>query len=226
MNLLAIDTSASATWVVARRADGTLAARRHDPSGTERPAHTTLGLVLAAEVLAELELDWQALDRIGVGTGPGSFTGLRSGLSAAAGLARRLEIPLVGFTTPQVLAASATPRPLLAVVDGRRRELFVERFTGAAPGGGLQVVRRDAVAELGDLTGWLAIGDGALLEAEALAALGAQVPAADSELHRGTPQAVAELVAAGEPQQADDVRPTYGREADAVPTAQREGRSA
>lgn len=223
MNLLAIDTSSTATWVVAQRADGTIAERRHVPAPGERPAHTTFGLAAAAELLDELGLQWSELQRIGVGTGPGSFTGLRAGLAAAAGLARRLEIPLVGFTTPQVLAESEAARPLLAVVDGRRRELFTERFL-PDPGAvdALTVVRRDDVPSLGDLTGWLALGDGALLEADALRALGAEVPDAESARHRGTAAAIGRLVCAGAPQQPDLVRPTYGRDADAVPTAKRE----
>ncbi|MBO9533491.1 MAG: tRNA (adenosine(37)-N6)-threonylcarbamoyltransferase complex dimerization subunit type 1 TsaB [Solirubrobacteraceae bacterium] len=235
MNLLAIDTSSSGTLVVAQRADGALAERRHVPGEGERPAHTTLGLVLAAEALAELGLEWNDLERVGVGTGPGSFTGLRAGLSAAAGLARRLGIPLVGSTATEILAAGATAqardRPVLTVVDGRRRELFVERWLPAGgdgalagrTGGGIGVVRRPEVtAELGALEGWLVIGDGALLEREALLGLGADVPEPADAAHQLSASALAALIAAGTPQDPDAVRPTYGRDADAVPTAQRQ----
>jgi tRNA threonylcarbamoyl adenosine modification protein YeaZ len=236
MHLLAIDTSSAGTLVVARSASGAVAERRHEPGQGERPAHTTLGLVLAAQALEELGLTWTDLDRVGVGTGPGSFTGLRAGLSAAAGIARRLGIPLVGITAPELLAAGAAvragDRPLLTVVDGRRRELFVERWTLAAPhgdgplrarnGGGIDVLRRADVGErLESLAGWLVVGDGALLEREALLALGADVPDPSDPAHQLGGHALADLTATGTPRHADEIRPTYGREADAVPTAQR-----
>lgn len=236
MNLLAIDTSSAGTLVVARSASGALAERRHEPGQGERPAHTTLGLVLAAQALDELGLAWTDLDRVGVGTGPGSFTGLRAGLAAAAGLARRLEIPLVGVTATALLAAGATARaadrPLLTVVDGRRRELFVERWTLAAPhgpgplaarsSGGIEVVRRaELAARLEHLAGWLVVGDGAVLERAALLGLGAEVPEPTDPAHQLGGHALAALTADGAPEHPDAVRPTYGRDADAVPTAQR-----
>lgn len=236
MNLLAIDTSSAGTLVVARSASGAVAERRHEPGAGERPAHTTLGLVLAAQALDELGLTWTDLDRVGVGTGPGSFTGLRAGLSAAAGIARRLAVPLVGVTATELLAAGATARagerPLLTVVDGRRRELFIERWTLAAPhgpgplatrnGGGIEVIRRaDVAGRLEHLAGWLVVGDGALLERDALLALGADVPEPGDAAHQLGGHALAELTATGPAQEADAVRPTYGRDADAVPTAQR-----
>ncbi len=237
MKLLAIDTSTAATIVVA--ADGNrVVVKRHDPQGKERPSHTTAALPLASEALTTLGLAWTDLDRVGVGVGPGSFTGLRSGLSAAAGLARRLDLPLVGVTATALLATgardttkvdAASPEALrpgrpaeriLAVVDGRRQELFMERFAGAV-GGGIAVVRRDDLASLGSLAGWLAVGDGAQLERDALLALGAEVPSVDDARHQLSGAALAELTAAGEGQAADHVRPAYGREPDAIPTAQR-----
>lgn len=230
MRLLAIDTSTASTIVVA--ADGErLAQRRHDPEAGGRPEHTSLGLVLAADALAELSLGWNDLDRIGVGVGPGSFTGLRSGLSAAAGLARRLEVPLVGVTAHALIdhaarASRGPGQPVLAVVDGRRKELFVARYLTApvdpADASAIHVVGRGEVGGLGALDGWLAVGDGALLECDALVAAGADVPPADDPLHRLQGPSLAALTRAGVPQLADAVRPAYGRRPDAIPTAERE----
>lgn len=230
MTLLAIDTSSASTIVVAATADR-IAARRHDPGDDGRPQHTSLGLVLAAEVLADLGLAWADLDRIGVGVGPGSFTGLRSGLSAAAGLARRLDVPLVPVTAHAILDHGARSAPgsttqVLAVVDGRRRELFVAQATGPGEDPGdassIHVVGRDALDDLGDLHGWLAVGDGALLEESKLSARGADVPPAGDPRHLLSAEALAALTARGVAHPADAVRPAYGRRPDAIPTAERE----
>ncbi len=230
MRLLAIDTSTASTIVVA--GDGErLAERRHDPEPGGRPEHTSLGLVLAAEALAELSLSWSDLERVGVGVGPGSFTGLRSGLSAAAGLARRLEVPLVGVTSPALLdhaarAERGAGQSVIAVVDGRRKELFVARLQAApadpADASAIEVVARGGVGGLAPLGGWLAVGDGALLEREAFEAAGAQVPPAGDALHRLQASSLAALTRGGVPKLADTVRPAYGRRPDAIPTAERE----
>ncbi|MBJ7471974.1 MAG: tRNA (adenosine(37)-N6)-threonylcarbamoyltransferase complex dimerization subunit type 1 TsaB [Solirubrobacteraceae bacterium] len=230
MRLLAIDTSSASTVVVAADGDR-IAARRHDPEPPARPEHTSLGLVLAAEVLAELSLSWGDVDRVGVGVGPGSFTGLRSGLSAAAGLARRLDVPLVAVTAHAMLdhavrAAHGDDQRVLTVVDGRRKELFVARQESASPDPGdsslIEVVARGAVGQLGSLAGWVAVGDGALLERAALEAAGACVPHEADAQHQFQAASLAALTRRGQPQLADAVRPAYGRRPDAVPTAQRE----
>lgn len=234
MRLLAIDTSSASTIVVAAHGDR-LAERRHDPSGGDKPAHTSLGLMLAAEVLADLGLAWTDLDRVGVGVGPGSFTGLRSGLSAAAGLARRLDVPLVPVTTHAMLdhaarAARGGDQPVLSVVDGRRKELFVARY-GAAPAdpgdaSAIEVVGRADAGAIAGLTGVLTVGDGARLERAALLDAGADVPADDDALHLLAAPSLAALTASGVGHPADGVRPAYGRRPDAVPTAEREAAAA
>lgn len=230
MTLLAFDTSSASTIVVAATADA-IAERRHDPGDEGRPQHTALGLVFASEVLADLGLAWADVDRVGVGVGPGSFTGLRSGLSAAAGLARRLDVPLVPVTAHAILddgarRAPGTAERVLAVVDGRRRELFVAqwRTAPADPGDAaeIHVVRRDALDDLGDLTGWLAVGDGAILEEAKLSALGADVAPTGDPRHALSATSLAALTARGPSQPADAVRPAYGRRPDAIPTAERE----
>ncbi len=225
MKLLAIDTSSPATIVVAA-SGGALAEGRHQPAGRERPQHTTSSLVLAEQALTELGIDWAALDRVGVGVGPGSFTGLRSGLAAAAGVARAAGIGLVGVSTTAQLEHSAraafpSAATVLAVVDGRRGELFVERFEAPGRGGGVQRIAGSELALLGSPDA-LAIGDGALLERDALLALGFTVPAAADPVHRLAGGALAALTAAGTVQPPDAVRPAYGRAPDAIPTAERE----
>lgn len=107
MNVLGFDTATPASAVALRLHDGTTLRDRDDPGAGERPGHTTRLLALAAQLLAEARLSWNALDLIAVGVGPGTFTGLRIGVATARGLAQSLAVELVGVSTPRVLATAA-----------------------------------------------------------------------------------------------------------------------
>ena len=112
------------------------------------------------------------LEGLVVGTGPGSFTGLRMGLATARTLAFSLDIGLAGVSTLDVLAAGApgsTP-----VIDARRQEVF------ALVGGRPMVV---PPAELPIEPGRSYVGDGAVRYREVIDDRGGVVPPADSELH-------------------------------------------
>ena len=90
-----------------------------------------------------------ALDRIGVTTGPGSFTGLRVGLAFAQGLGTALDRPVVGVSTLDALAASVQGRPpaVAALIDARRGQVYVRFWKDGAPQGPPQALSLDAVAE-------------------------------------------------------------------------------
>ncbi|WP_051231932.1 tRNA (adenosine(37)-N6)-threonylcarbamoyltransferase complex dimerization subunit type 1 TsaB [Kaistia adipata] len=88
--------------------------------------------------LAEAGVEPSALTRIVVSVGPGSFTGLRVGISAARGLALVNRIPVVGVSTLESHAALAarerTPestRPILALLPARGDELYGQLFSAA-----------------------------------------------------------------------------------------------
>ncbi|MEQ9261121.1 MAG: tRNA (adenosine(37)-N6)-threonylcarbamoyltransferase complex dimerization subunit type 1 TsaB [Roseovarius sp.] len=86
---------------------------------------------LLEEVLAEGGAIWRDLARIGVGVGPGNFTGIRIAVSAARGLSLALEVPSVGVSTFDATALLAVPGHVPAV-PAPREQLYL-RPAGAAP---------------------------------------------------------------------------------------------
>lgn len=90
-------------------------------------------LPLLEELLTEGGIGWHDLAAIGVGTGPGNFTGVRISVAAARGLALGLGVPAIGVTRLEALA-HGLPRPVTVVEDARRDEVYVQRFDAAGPG--------------------------------------------------------------------------------------------
>lgn len=83
------------------------------------------------ELLARNGLAYKDLGRIAVTTGPGSFTGLRIGLSAARGLGLALSLPVVGVPSLTAISLGGAG-PTAVLLDARRDEAYFQRF--AAPG--------------------------------------------------------------------------------------------
>ncbi len=88
---------------------------------------------LLETALANSELTISAIDRFGVCIGPGSFTGIRIGISFAKGLSLVQKIPIVGLSTLEIFAKSINKefeeRPILAVVDSKQDEYFIQIFS-------------------------------------------------------------------------------------------------
>ena len=138
----------------------------------DRVSRAVRVLADADELLEQAGAEPRELSRLVVGTGPGSFTGVRMGLAAARGLAFALDLRLAGVSTLEALAAGAPDA--LPVVDAGRREVFT--LVEGAP----------AVAAPDELRiepGTTCVGDGAVRYREVLQALGAKIPPRDSELH-------------------------------------------
>lgn len=83
--------------------------------------------VFIKEVLQQAELTFSDLDAVAVSMGPGSYTGLRIGVSAAKGLCFSLEIPLLSIPTLQSMAMQVevgAGEILIPVLDARRMEVY------------------------------------------------------------------------------------------------------
>ncbi|MGZ4166333.1 MAG: tRNA (adenosine(37)-N6)-threonylcarbamoyltransferase complex dimerization subunit type 1 TsaB [Solirubrobacteraceae bacterium] len=231
MKILGFDTATRATTVALLDTDTDEAIeRRDDPAPGARPRHTTRLMALVVDVLDAAGVDWPAVDRIAVGVGPGTFTGLRIGVATARALGRAREIPLVGVSSLHALArgavagADAREDGVMAVIDARRGEVYAAGWATA------DVARADAVPLLEPraiapeaLAGamaaagrtWLAVGDGAVEFRAALEALGARIPDPDSGRNHVSAVQHCRLAYGLAPMEPEGVQPEYLRLPDA-----------
>ena len=128
--ILAFDTSV-AHCAAALLSGDKIIARRDEPMAKGQAERL---FPLLEEVLAEGNVTWSDLTAIGVGIGPGNFTGIRISVSAARGLALSLGIPAIGVSSFEAQAINA-PRPITSLIDARRDQVFVQELTeaGALP---------------------------------------------------------------------------------------------
>jgi tRNA threonylcarbamoyl adenosine modification protein YeaZ len=126
--LLAIDTAAPRLQLALLRGDSI------DVSIDEiAQGHAEILFDRIAALLARNGVAYGDLTRLAVTTGPGSFTGLRIGLSAARGLALARDIPAVGVPSLTALSLAAPAgKPIAVLLDARRGEAYFQCF--AAPG--------------------------------------------------------------------------------------------
>ena len=96
--------------------------------------HAEALMPLIARVMKDAALPFAALDRIAVTTGPGSFTGLRVGLSAARGIALAAGKPAVGLTTLSAYAAPIVSEggeePVISAIDARHDQAYFQAVSG------------------------------------------------------------------------------------------------
>ena len=126
--ILNIDTSTDVCSVAIAR-DGNVIALKENDEGFN---HSTLLGVYVDDLLKENNLTANDLDAVAVSMGPGSYTGLRIGLSEAKGLAYALDVPLIGVDTLQLMAVSVmfnqmseNPDIMFApMIDARRMEVY------------------------------------------------------------------------------------------------------
>jgi tRNA threonylcarbamoyladenosine biosynthesis protein TsaB len=221
VNVLGIDTSTAASAACVVRADGE--AFEIVPAVEEltfAPAHSRDLLARVAQALERSGLGFAELDAVAVGTGPGTFTGLRVGIATARALAKAHALELRPVSSLEALAQGIYADARLPLIDARRAELFaalydaaghqlVEPFA-AAPEAVLERVRTSAANPL-------AAGDGSLRFRELLEAAGVRVAEDGSEMHVVRALHVCRLAAGAEPVAPEAVLPTYLRAPDARP---------
>ena len=134
--VLALDTSGSFCSAALSLADGSLIHRESDGSGD----HFERISGIISDLLSAGGLALAGLNHIRVGVGPGSFTGLRIGLSFAKGMSMAAQIPLVGVCSFAGIARAFAARAageiqqILVIADARREEVFLAEYEGAAGG--------------------------------------------------------------------------------------------
>ena len=188
--IIGIETASTDTSVALAEPDGTLVAV-DGRSGDARQNGTLLPRIVAllgGRALGEVS-------RIGVGIGPGSFTGLRVGLSLAKGLAHALGAPIVGLPSLEAWLA-AEPEADAALCRAGAREAYLLPRGESEP----LVVGPDAAAELSQRR--ILIAPAELVAAFGLVGTLAPVRAA---------AAIARLAAAAAPSDLASLEPRYGR---------------
>ncbi|TMK24535.1 MAG: tRNA (adenosine(37)-N6)-threonylcarbamoyltransferase complex dimerization subunit type 1 TsaB [Actinobacteria bacterium] len=240
MIVLGLDTATRATAVALMLDGGEVLRARDDPPPGEHPGHATGLLAMAGGLLAAAGVPWRSVERIAVGLGPGTFTGLRVGVATARGLAQSLSIELVGVSSSLALATAALAAPTgerdappdgraLAVIDARRGEVFAAAYRagGAKPPAELVSPRPVPPDRLGGVItlaeehgggadAWRAVGDGAVRYRAEIESLGVSIPDDSSHVHLLDAGTICELGLRERPVAAyEQILPDYRRRPDA-----------
>jgi tRNA threonylcarbamoyladenosine biosynthesis protein TsaB len=220
LTLVAFDTSTPDT-VAAVEAGGMVSTLRLEAPPAGHPAHSTQLLGALGSLLGEAGSSWESVIRIGVGIGPGTFTGLRIAAATAEGLRRANGAEVVPVGSLEALSLPARrlspARPVCALIDARRNELFAAGWRpGGEPAFAPRVVGVKGVEALfgADPREWVAVGEVPDVFEDALLAAGVQRPGAEEALNLIDGPTLCELAAGGEPL-VGPVLPEYLREPDA-----------
>ena len=222
MLVLGLDT-ATPDAVVGVSADSNPLRESQVPPGADgRPSHSR---VLLQEVERSVEAGggWARIDRIAVGIGPGSFTGLRIGTSTARALAQARGIPIAPVGSLAALARGIARdeggrgKLALPVIDARRSEVFAalyeERSELWEPFVAAPEELADRLRQLARPC--LAAGDGALRFATELEAAGATVAPPEDPIHHLSARDVCAAGEAASEAPPDQIQPLYLRPPDA-----------
>ncbi len=124
-NFLLIETASSVCSVAAANENGIIAVRENE----DGQQHATLITVFVDEVLKESSFSFDAINAVVVSAGPGSYTGLRIGISAAKGICFGADLPLIAIDSLQALANGFAEEKkytgiICSAFDARRDEIY------------------------------------------------------------------------------------------------------
>ena len=215
MLTLALESSAKPASVAVCM-DGKLLGQYFQNSGL---THSRTLLAMAESLMKNLDISASDIGKIAVASGPGSFTGVRIGVSAAKGLAWGLDIPVCGVSTLEAMAYQ-TQQPdiiICPVMDARRSQVYNALFQWRSD----RPVRlcEDRAISLDDLahelnsntSPCLLIGDGAAITYEHLSAAGIPCRVAPELMRYQTAYGVALAALGAEPIPATELEPSYLR---------------
>lgn len=229
--MIGFDTATDFTVVGATDAGRPIFERSLPPA--RRPLHSQALLENVTGAVESLG-GWDAVERIAVGIGPGTFTGIRIGVATAAGLAASTGIPVTGVPTLAALARSIGDATgagtVLPLLDARRGEVFgglhdgrgepleepfacgpeelTERLSGPGRSGPAPMVG----------------GSGAIRFRDHLVQAGLSLEPDESAVHRLTGRSICELGAAAETTGPENLQPLYLRVPDAQLWLERDGK--
>jgi tRNA threonylcarbamoyladenosine biosynthesis protein TsaB len=222
MLLLGVDTATPDAVVGVSAGSEPLREAQVPPGPDGRPNHAQV-LLPEIERCVEQAGGWERIDRIAIGIGPGSFTGLRIGISTARALAQARGVPLAPVGSLAALArgiqesVGAAGTLALPVIDARRGEVFAALYEGGAelwepfvaPPAELahRLLRLDRPC--------LAGGDGALGFATELEAAGATVAPPEDPVHHLAARDVCAVGEEAPEAPPDQIQPLYLRPPDA-----------
>jgi tRNA threonylcarbamoyladenosine biosynthesis protein TsaB len=225
MNVLGFDTSTAATSACVLRGDEPFEVVPPVEALSAPPGHARELMPAIVRCMEDAGLDWGDLDAIAVGTGPGTFTGLRIGVATARALAHANDIGLRPVSSLAALAEGIDAPLRLALIDARRGELFAALYERETTVWEPFVTTPEDLAErirdeLGEQAKTaLAAGNGSLRFREVVAATGMKVAPNRSEAHVVRALHVCRLAGTAPATPPEAVVPTYLRDPDAKPAA-------
>lgn len=225
MKILALETSAKAVSAAVVENGKVLCSGYQDTGLT----HSRTLMPIVEHILKNTGMTMAQIDAVAVAAGPGSFTGIRIGVSAAKGLAFAIEKPTVSVSVLASMARNVAFRDglIICAMDARRNQVYNALFE--AKDGALTRLTEDRAIGLAELTEEVrndprsktVVGDGGRLCADFLTAQGVECLLAPPHLVMQNAMSVAleaeELAAKGQLQSAQDLLPIYLRPPHAEP---------
>lgn len=152
MVILAVDTACGTCSAALARMDGSLLATAEEIEAS-RQAERLVPMV--QELLAQEKITYQDLKLLVTTIGPGSFTGLRIGMTATKGIALVTRLPAIGISTLETVgwnafAEHAATAPLLVLINAMRGQVYTQKFLT-----GMVAITEPVMIDIAELPGWM-----------------------------------------------------------------------